>query len=175
MEDYIAVSLCTYMPPAPPLTPPPLCSSPVHLLVCEHSSEGSLKITSEREATGAYAIGPRHVCADVAFGKKKKKKASLRVKKRQGGVGVGGGSSQATKVRQRTVRQQSASCLPAAWCGEGDATCQRVRGLAEWLHITLSAPATSHLYCNANPRPVPDGAFPASWVHRNMIIYPKHF
>lgn len=30
--------------------------SPVHLLVYEQSSEGSLKITSEREATGAYVI-----------------------------------------------------------------------------------------------------------------------
>lgn len=78
-------------------------------------------------------------------------------------------------IRQSTVHQQSALRLPAAWCGDWDATCQKVRGLAEWLHITLSAPATSHLYCDANPWPVPDGAFPASWVHRNMIIYPKHF
>lgn len=102
---------------------------------------------------------------------KKKRRACVLKKDRVGW----GGSSQATKVRQRTVRQQSALRLPAAWCGEGDPTCQRVRGLAEWLHITLSAPATSHLYCNANPWPVPDGAFPASWVHRNMIIYPEHF
>lgn len=71
--------------------------------------------------------------------------------------------------------------LQTGWYGRGrggegrDPTCQGVRRLAERLHITLSAPATSHLYCNANPRPVPDGAFPASWVHRNMIIYPQHF
>lgn len=141
--------------------------SPVHLLLYEQSSEGSLKITSEREATGAYAIGLLHVCGDVAF-----EKRSCMLKKDEV---EGKGGSRATKVRQCTVRQQSALRFPAAWCGEGDETCQRVRGLAEWLHITLSAPATSHLYCNANPWPVPDGAFPASWVHRNMIIYPKHF
>lgn len=121
--NYIALLLSTSVV----ASPPPLCSSPLHLLVYEQSSEGSLKIPSEREATGAYAIRLLHVCGDVAFGRKKK--ASLRVKKRQGGVG--GGSSQATKVRQRTVRQQSALRLPAAWCGEGDPTCQRVRGLAE--------------------------------------------
>lgn len=70
-------------------------------------------------------------------------------------------------------------CAGAGGCrrGEGrrDPACQGVRRLAERLHITLSAPATSHLYCNANPWPVPDGAVPASWVRRNMIIYPQHF
>lgn len=128
IADYIAVLLCTYMPPAPPLTPPPsllVSWSPVLLLVYEQSSEGSLKITSEREATGAYAIGLLHVCGDVAF----EKRRACVLKKDE--VEEGGGGSRATKVRQRTVRQQSASRLPAAWCGEGDATCQRVRGLAE--------------------------------------------
>lgn len=75
-------------------------------------------------------------------------------------------------------------CLAAAWLswvGEGVAGLGGVsdlsasEGSAHRLGVTLSAPATSHLYCNANPRPVPDGAFPASWVHRNMIIYPEHF
>lgn len=64
------------------------------------------------------------MCGDVAFEKRR-----ARVLKKDE-VEVGGGS-RATKVRQRTVRQQSASRLPAAWCGEEDATCQRVRGLAE--------------------------------------------
>lgn len=143
--------------------------SPVLPLIYEQSSEGSLKITSEAEATGAYTIC-RSMCVEM-WHLRKDELACLKKKKKV----KGGWGSRAAKVRQRTVRQQSALRLPAAWCEEGDATCQRVRGLAEWLHITLSAPATSHLYCNANPWPVPDGAFPASWVHRNMIIYPKHF
>lgn len=54
--------------------------SPVLPLIYEQSSEGSLKITSEAEATGAYTIWLLHVCGDVAFEKrwacvfKKKKK-----------------------------------------------------------------------------------------------------
>lgn len=76
----------------------------------------------------------------------------LAVVGRRGGVGVGGGGGR-----------------------DGSLTCQRVRGWLKDSASPLSAPATSHLYCNANPRPVPDGAFPASWVHRNMIIYPEHF
>lgn len=120
--NYIALLLSTSVV----ASPPPLCSSPLHLLVYEQSSEGSLKIPSEREATGAYAIRLLHVCGDVAF-EKKKRRACVLKKDRVGW----GGSSQATKVRQRTVRQQSALRLPAAWCGEGDPTCQRVRGLAE--------------------------------------------
>lgn len=69
--NYIALLLSTSVVPSPP----PLCSSPLHLLVYEQSSEGSLKIPSEREATGAYAIRLLHVCGDVAFGKKKKKQS----------------------------------------------------------------------------------------------------
>lgn len=44
--------------------------SPVHLLAFEWRSEGSLKITSEREDTGAYTIKLLHVCGDVAFEKR---------------------------------------------------------------------------------------------------------
>lgn len=74
--------------------------------------------------------------------------------------------------RQRYVGPPRASRV---LCGEKDATCQRLTRAAERLHISLSASATSYLYCNANPGPVPDGAFPASWLQRNMIIYPRHF
>ena len=106
-----------------------------------------------------------------------------------------------TKVRWQSVRQQRLYQRPPATRSEplqpgkgaGNATRQCVgkgrereretetesgleRGerveVTEQLHIILSASATSHLYCNANPSSVPDGAFPASWAHGNMIIYP---
>lgn len=129
------------------------------------------------EATGAYAIRLLHVCPDLAFSFKKKKGGgqALGVKKKETGR-RGGGAVRRQKYASvlRASKVSRARLLPVVG-GEGVLTCQRVRGLAEWLHITLSAPATSHLYCNANPWPVPDGAFPASWVHRNMIIYPEHF
>lgn len=167
IAEYIAVFfMYLYMPPAPP----PLCLSPC--LLCTYSIWTELWGFTEDHIWKRSHWCIRYRAAPCVWRCGIWKKTSLRVKKRRG---WGGGGSRATKVRQHTVRQQSALRLPAAWCGEGDATCQRVRGLAEWLHITLSAPATSHLYCNANPWPVPDGAFPALWVHRNMIIYPKHF
>lgn len=101
-----------------------LSLSPVHLLVYEQSSAGSLKITSEREATGAYAIGLLHVCGDVAFEKRR-----ARGLKKDEVEGRGG--SQATK--STPAYRAPTKCLAPACCrcGEGDATCQRVRGLAE--------------------------------------------
>lgn len=130
------------------------------------------RLRSENEATGAYAISGRSTCV-WRCGVWKKRHTCM-FKNRMGvGLGMGGGgSNRATKVHPRAVRQQSASLLPGV-----RRKMQPVRewgGLAEWLHITLSAPATSYLYCNANPRPVPDGAVPASWRRRNMIIYQRH-
>lgn len=79
----------------------------------------------------------------------------------------------------QSVDKSTAAVLPLPGCrgemGEGVSDLSESEGLAQRLGVTLSAPATSHLYCNANPWPVPDGAFPASWVHSNMIIYPEHF
>ena len=85
-----------------------LSLSPVHLLVYEQSSAGSLKITSEREATGAYAIGLLHVCGDVAF----EKRWARGLKKDE--VEGGGGGSQATKITP--AYRAPTKCLAPACC-----------------------------------------------------------
>lgn len=150
------------MPLAPPLTPPPRRSS--SCLLCTYLyMNRALRVHWRLHLKEKPLVHTLSGCSMSGIWKK----TSVLKKRRDVCVCV--------CIRQSTVHQQSALRLPAAWCGDWDATCQKVRGLAEWLHITLSAPATSHLYCDANPWPVPDGAFPASWVHRNMIIYPKHF
>lgn len=173
-DTYSSVIICLYATNTTSHTTSSVFVSlfPVHLLAFEWRSEGSLKITSESEDTGAYTIKLLHVCGDVAF----EKRWACMLKKDKvedvGGAGEGQPSDKSTPAYRTPTK-----CLAPACCLVWGREMRPVsmRGLAEWLHITLSAPATSHLYCNANPRPVPDGAFPASWVHRNMIIYPKHF
>jgi len=169
------------LPLAPPLTPPPLLLaslSPVHLLShVNRASEGSLKIASERGAAGAYAIGPAprvwrrwHLKNENNFKKDEIDKGCVC-------GGCVGGVGRATTVRRCAARQQSDLRLRLPLPGVGREM-QPVRKWGGWLNDFTSPfqlQQLSHLYCNANPRPVPDGAFPASWVHRNMIIYPEHF
>lgn len=95
---------------------------PVHLLAFEWRSEGSLKITSESEDTGAYTIKLLHVCGDVAF----EKRWACMFKKRQGGGcgGCRGGAVERQKCASvpHTDKVPCACLLPGV--GKGDATCQ---------------------------------------------------
>lgn len=87
---------------------------PVHLLAFEWRSEGSLKITSESEDTGAYTIKLLHVCGDVAF----EKRWACMLKKDKvedvGGAGEGQPSDKSTPAYRTPTK-----CLAPAWCGEG--------------------------------------------------------
>lgn len=104
------------MPPAPPR----LCLSPVHLLIYEQSSKGSLKITSEREATGAYAIGLLHVCGDVAFEKSRacvlKKDEVVGWMEVGVGVGVVGGVGGQSGDKSTPAHHAPTKCLAPACC-----------------------------------------------------------
>lgn len=109
----------------------PVSLSRVHLLIYEQSSEGSLKITSEREDTGAHAIEPLHVCVETWHLKDDGLVCRRKIKKRHGGGGGvewGWRGGAVEQQKSTPAHRAPTKCLAPACCLVWGGRCD----LSEW-------------------------------------------